>query len=132
MPLATLWSDTPRFIKFVLTGVLNTLFGSGCYFAFLWIGLHYVWAAIFGYILGILFNFFSTGLLVFSSNRIHHLPRFVGVYCVTCAVNIIALWILDNLGLSPYLSGLILILPLMVLSFTMMKGFVFRDRGTAH
>ena len=112
----------------MLTGVLNTLFGFGCYSFFLWIGLHYVWAALFGNILGVLFNFFSTGRLVFSSSRIGDLPRFIGVSAVTYAGYVSALWMLDKLGLNPYLSGLILVLPMAALSFLLMRGFVFRDR----
>lgn len=129
---SSFWTDTPRFIRFLLIGGLNTLFGYGCYALLLWVGFHYAWAAILGTICGICFNFFSTGKLVFSSHRARNMPRFIAVYALICAINVAALRILDGFHFNPYFSGLLLILPMAALSFLLMRKFVFRGEHAVH
>ena len=56
-----------QFVRFVLVGILNTAFGYGVYCLMLWIGLSYWWATLIANVLGVLFNFKTTGVLVFKS-----------------------------------------------------------------
>ena len=65
-----------RFLHFLLIGALNTAVGYGLFVLFLWLGLHYALAAAFATVLGVLFNFKSTGGLVFKSKDNTRLPWF--------------------------------------------------------
>ena len=55
-----------KFAKFLLVGVLNTLFGYFLYGSLILIGLNYKYAVLLATIIGVLFNFQTTGRLVFG------------------------------------------------------------------
>ena len=55
-----------KFAKFLLVGVLNTLFGYFLYGSLILIGLDYKYAVLLATIIGVLFNFQTTGRLVFG------------------------------------------------------------------
>lgn len=129
MRVSRIWTSTPRLLRFFLVGGVNTVFGYGAYALFLLIGLHYVWAALLGTVAGVIFNFFTTGRLVFDRSTSGGLFRFVAVYAVMYLLNVAALWVLDRFGLNPYVSGLILILPMACVSYLLMRRFVFKERS---
>ena len=131
MRVSRIWTSTPRLLRFFLVGGVNTVFGYGAYALFLLIGLHYVWAALLGTVAGVIFNFFTTGRLVFDRSTSGGLFRFVAVYAVMYLLNVAALWVLDRFGLNPYVSGLILILPMACVSYLLMRRFVFRSPRAA-
>jgi putative flippase GtrA len=53
-----------KFARFLLVGVLNTIFGYFLYGTLILIGLDYKYAVLLVTILGVLFNFQTTGRLV--------------------------------------------------------------------
>ena len=114
-----------RFIKFLFVGALNTLFSYCVYSLLLFIGGHYAIAVIVSTVLGVLFNFKTTGVIVFKNNDNALIFKFVGVYSVTCSLNIIFLKIFDMFGFNLYFAGAILILPMALISFILMKKLVF-------
>jgi len=116
----------PQLLRFAAVGVLNTAFGYLIYAVMLWVGLNYAAAAAVATVLGVIFNFKSTGRLVFGSNNNRLLFRFVGVYAFVYAMNVLGLTFLTALGLSPYMAGLLTLLPAAVLAFVLNKTFVFR------
>lgn len=116
-----------RLLKFFLVGGLNTLFGYSVYALFIYAGLHYSIASLFSTVLGVLFNFKTTGVLVFKSRDNRLIYKFVGVYVVGYAVNVGLLKILHSIGVDPYVSGAILLLPLAMLSYVLLKKFVFKE-----
>lgn len=122
-----MWVSTPRLIRFFLVGGVNTLFGYGAYALLLFIGFHYAWAALLGTIAGVTFNFFTTGRLVFDRSTSGGWFRFVAVYAVVYLLNVAALWVLERFGINPYVSGLILIVPMACVSYLLMRRFVFRS-----
>ncbi len=132
MRASRLWGSTPQLLRFLVVGGVNTLFGYGAFALLLLIGLHYAWAALLGTIAGVLFNFFTTGRLVFDRSSSGGLFRFVAVYAVVYFLNVAALWIFEQVGINPYVSGLILILPMACVSFLLMRRFVFRSAHGAH
>jgi putative flippase GtrA len=121
--LAQLWSG--QLVRYLLVGVLNTLFGYCCFALLLFIGLHYAVAAFLGTVLGILFNFKSYGTLVFDSRDNRRLLRFVGVYVLGYLLNVAGLWLLTGAGLSSYLAGAVLLLPMAALNYFLHKRYVF-------
>ncbi|HSD15662.1 MAG TPA: GtrA family protein [Thermomonas sp.] len=115
-----------RFIRFLLVGGLNTAFGYGVFVACLWLGMHYALAGAVSTVLGVLFNFKSTGHLVFRSKGSRRLPRFVGIYAIIYLVNVLALGAMLQFGIPEWLGGLILLLPSAILSYVLNRQFVFR------
>lgn len=116
---------TGRFLRFLLVGVLNTAFGYGVFVACLWLGMHYALAGAVSTVLGVLFNFKSTGGLVFRSTGNRRLPQFVAVYVIIYLVNVLALGVMLQFGIAEWLGGLILLLPSAILSYVLNRQFVF-------
>lgn len=117
-----------QFVRFLAVGGLNVAFSYSVYSFLIFIGLHYSLAALFGTILSVLFNFKTTGLLVFKISDNSLLIKFFAVYGIIYLLNLACLYILiDLFGLSPYLAGGILILPLAIVSFLLNKKFVFKQ-----
>ncbi|MBC1196654.1 GtrA family protein [Microcystis aeruginosa BLCCF158] len=122
-----------RFVRFLLVGVINTLFGYFSFATLILIGLDYKLAALLATILGVLFNFQTTGRLVFGSKNNKLIFRFVLVYVVTFLLNVEVLRIVDaiDIGIEQktkmLIAGAILLLPMAVISFILMKLFVFRE-----
>lgn len=113
------------FVRFLLVGGLNTAFGYGVFVACLWLGMHYALAGAISTVLGVLFNFKSTGNLVFRSKGNRNLPRFLAVYAVIYLVNLLALGVMLHFGIPEWLGGLILLLPSAILSYVLNRQFVF-------
>ena len=121
--------SSKQFIKFILVGILNTIFGYSVFAFFIFVGLHYSLAVLLSTILGVLFNFKSTGILVFNSRDNKLIFRFVFVYIIIYILNVSGLWFLKNLGFSNmYINGGLLLIPLAILSFLLNKFFVFERR----
>lgn len=114
-----------RFLRFLLVGGLNTLFGYGVFALCLWLGLHYAVAAAISTILGILFNFRTTGALVFRNRDGSLLWRFLCVYAVTYVVGVLCLRAASRLHLDLFVVGAVLLLPMAILSFLLSRAFVF-------
>lgn len=114
-----------QFIRFLVVGGINTLFGYGVYACMVLIGVHYAFASLFGLLLGVLFNFFTTGGFVFRSVDFSRINRFVGVYGVSYFLNIALLSILVNINFTELLAGAILIIPMALFNYKMLKIFVF-------
>ena len=114
-----------RFIRFLAVGVLNTAFGYGVFVACLWLGMHYALAGAISTLLGVLFNFKSTGSLVFGNKGNRKLPHFVAVYALIYLVNVVALGVMLQFGIPEWLGGLILLLPSAILSYVLTRQFVF-------
>jgi len=116
-----------KFIKFLFVGALNTAFGYFVYASFITLNSGHNVALTFQYILGILWNFKTTGSIVFKNHDNHLIYRFFGTYIFTYLINLICLNGLIYLGLGKYLSQAVMVLPMAILSFIILKTFVFRD-----
>ena len=116
-----------EFVRFVFVGGINTAFGLGVYCLMIWVGLSYIWATLISQVLGVLFNFLTTGSLVFENNDKKLIFRFVASYIITYFINVgmnRALQI--TLGLNEYLSGVGAIIVSAVASFFILKYFVYK------
>lgn len=115
------------FVRFLIVGVGNTLVGYGLFSVFLYLNLHYTLSALLATILGVLFNFFTTGRYVFFNNNNRLIIRFISVYIVVYLFNITGLKLGEEFAISYYFSGMLLIIPLALLSFFLNKNFVFKN-----
>lgn len=115
-----------QFVRFVLVGGLNTLVGYSLFAVlFLLSGDHRL-ALLVATVLGVLFNFVTTGRLVFANRRWSRLPLFVGLYALTFALNLGALELLVAVGVAPLLGQLLVLPAVVVLSFLGNRLVVFR------
>lgn len=113
-------------MRFLATGLLNTAFGYALYFGFLSAGLLPELALLAATVLGVLFNFFTTGRLVFRNADNRLLGRFILAYAAIYLVNAGLLRLMISLGMGPALSQ-VLLLPFTTLSaFALMRAWVFR------
>ncbi len=114
-----------KLVRFLLVGVMNAVFGYGCFAGFLYLGLHYSMALLLATILGVLFNFKSIGTLVFGSKKNRLIFRFVAGYTVVYGANVAGIAALTLLGATPYLAGIALIVPMALLSFVINNRYIF-------
>ncbi len=124
-PIQRLWAVS--FIRFLFVGGLNTLFGYSVFALFILLGLHYALAALIGTILGILFNFKTTGTIVFKSDDNRLIVRFFGVYGFMYMVNVGVLKLFRELGVHVLITAAVATLPMAMISFLLMRRFVFRE-----
>lgn len=120
------WRDPEfrRFIRFLVVGGLNTLVGYLIYATLILIGLPTPAAIVLATILGVLFNYLSTGGIVFR-DRTGRLWRFAAVYVVQMGLNIAAVTALERAGLHPLVAGFFVLPVLVVFTFLAMRRFVF-------
>ena len=115
-----------QFVRFLFVGGINTLFGYGCFAFFIFIGIHYSIAVLLSTICGILFNFKTTGVIVFKNSDNKLIIRFVAVYGVAYLFNVAGLKRLIMFNVNTYIGGALLLLPVAVLTFILQKMFVYR------
>jgi putative flippase GtrA len=118
-----LWSI--QILRFLVVGGVNTVFGYSVFALFILLGLHYVLAALLAQICGILFNFKTTGTLVFKNKDNRLLLRFFGVYLFAYLLYIGLLKLFDMASVGSLVAGAIIVLPMAVVSFLLMRRFVF-------
>lgn len=105
------------FVKFLLVGGLNTLFGYLVFSLGILLGAGSALALALTFVLGVVFNFHSTGRLVFRSRDPRKFVVFAAVYTGLYLVNLVSLRALRTAGLAPLASQAILVLPMALLSF---------------
>src|SRR5204863_4114210 len=113
--------NSPRLARFLVVGVLNTIFSYGVYAAMLAVGLSYAIANLVALIAGILTGFRAQGSLVFDNPDPRRLGRFVAMWAVIYAINIGIIGMLLGQGLGPYLAGAIALVPVTLLSYLLQR-----------
>ncbi len=142
------------FVRFAFVGVINTAFGIGTFALLRYFGVHYAIASLLSQILGILFNFKTTGRFVFKNNDKSLFYRFLAVYAFTYVLNVGFLRIVNTnivnnqltllvRKLLPFLisfdaskmidcfAAALLSVPIAVVVFLLQKKFVFRKKESA-
>lgn len=115
-----------RFVKFLFVGGLNTLFGYGVFALFNFVGFHYIISTLLATVLGVLFNFKTTGCIVFKNGDNKLLIRFICIYTFMYIVAISELKIFSLLGMNNmYINYAIVLLPNAFASYLLMKNYVF-------
>lgn len=113
---------------FVAVGVLNTAVGYALFALFFVFLQSYRVAAVLAFIGGVIFNFFSTGRLVFNSRRGSALVPFVAGYLAVLGLNLVLLEVLVGLGLNALIAQAISLPPMVVASYLINSRVVFRQR----
>lgn len=123
-----------RFVRFLLVGGLNTLFGFLVYSAFILLHCPTWLALIGGNVAGVVFNFFTIGGLVFLNLSLSRVPLFVLSYVVIYFVNLDLIGWIAGLVHGRIMAQAVLVLPMALLSYFILSTYVFRktdgdDRG---
>ncbi len=113
------------FHKYIIVGMINTLFGYLMFVIFIYLSFHYSIAVLFSTILGVIFNFITYGKYVFNNTSLSKIWRFVIVYIFIYSINILGLYCLKLYTINIYIAGAILILPLALIGFYLNKRFVY-------
>lgn len=116
-----------RFLLFLAVGGLNTLFGYGLFVALVALRLPIPVAMLLSTVGGVLFNFRTTGGIVFASRDGRRIFRFVAVYALLYGANLAGLSALMAMGLGVYLASALLLAPMALLAYALNKTFVFRE-----
>lgn len=114
------------FVKFILVGILNTAFGYGAFALLMYTGLHYSAAVVLSTIAGILFNFKTTGVLVFKNKDNSLIFKFIAVYTLVCITGIIILRLAQIAQINLYFAGLVSTGICAVTAFLLNKNWVFK------
>jgi putative flippase GtrA len=117
-----------QFLVFLLVGGLNTIFGYLIFALFIYCGMHYIIASLLGTIVGVLFNFKTTGQIVFKSYDNSLIYRFFMMYAVIYIINIIILKIMSYTTLNMYINGMVAIPITAIIAFLLNKYVVFREQ----
>ena len=116
-----------RLFRFFVIGAVNTLFSYLIYAGAILIGMHYTLAMLISTVLGIIFNFFTTGKVVFRSLEGRRFFLFMLVYAVTYVVNILLLRLLvDVIHINKLIAGALVTLPVALLSYYLNARWTFR------
>ena len=118
-------NDRSRFIRFLVSGGVNTLFGFAVYSVFILSGAAVWIALICGNILGALFNFFTTSGFVFRDISYSRAPRFLLCYALVYVINLQMLEWLSSFLSNKIAAQAVLVMPFAVFSFLLMKKIVF-------
>ena len=117
-----------RFLRFLVAGGINTLFGFTVYSAAIVLGAP-VWAALMiSLVAGIVFNFFSTGWYVFRDLALSRWPRFVLCYLATYGVNLQLIEWLSGWIDNDILAQAILAFPMAIFTYVLMVRIAFGNR----
>lgn len=114
-----------QFMRYCVIGLVNTIFGYTIYYVAARIGASTWFALCVSTASGVIFNFCTTGSVVFQQLSWRCVPKFVCAYAGIFFLNLGALR-----ALSPILDGRIvaeatLLMPMACLSFFTLRTFVF-------
>lgn len=116
---------SPQLLRFLAVGALNTAVGYGLFALFTWGGLPYPAAIGIATVLGLMFNFQSTGRIVFGQAPLSRLWRFMAVYGAVYCANVAGVALLLHTGMGVYLANALLLVPMALLAFVLQRKFVF-------
>jgi len=120
-----------RPVRFLLVGGINTVFGYAIFAALVLLGSDSALALLIATIAGVIFNYFTTGRLVFRSRRRGLFPAFVGAYAISYAFNLGLLRLLEGAGVQTLLAQALCLPPTVAVSYLLMKSLVFRNRSAS-
>ncbi len=114
------------FLKFLLVGGLNTVFGYLVYSLFVYLIKNPYVSVVAATCVAILFNFKTYGGLVFKSKDNSKIFRFFAIYIFLMTLQSVSIKFLTYAGITnAYIAGAIVTLPIAVLSFLLIRKFVF-------
>lgn len=115
-----------KFVKYLFVGFMNTIFSYVIYAICVTILSRPTLSLAVSYVIGILFNFQTTGRIVFKNKNNTLIFKFFLSYLTTFFINRYFLdMLVSTFHVDKYLSQAILVFPIAMISFMLLKHFVF-------
>ncbi len=121
------WFAQHQSLRFVVVGIVNTVFGYGMYALFLFVGLPVAFASLFSLLIGIAFSFATQGAMVFGNSSDGAFIRFVAIWLVIYGAYLATVFIAQHFGLNSYLGGIVATPVVALMSYYLQRQFVFRN-----
>ena len=113
-------------IRFLMTGVVNTLFGYMIFFILYYLIQEKYMAVTIALIISILFNYQTISNYVFTDANEKKIITFIAVYLFTYILDLVHLWItVDIYHMNVYWASLLTLFYLPLISFYLNKRFVY-------
>ncbi|MGP1514700.1 MAG: GtrA family protein [Bacteroidales bacterium] len=155
IPVDLLMRIENPFIRFLFVGGINTIVGYTLFILCRWIGMERAIAVFVSTVLGVLFNYHSTGKIVFNHRGYNVIVQFFIIYGIMYIINLAELHYLAKSGMYDFffsidkdnldiltrfsidldkagdaIGQLIVVLPNAIVTFFLNKTFVFsRNKG---
>ena len=123
---------THKFVRFLFAGVLNTIFSYACFVILMLILNQKEIVATINLIIAVAFNYFTSSKIVFRESKLSAVTiiKFYGVYFITYVLNLIHLhYTVDLWEWNVYLSQLVTLFYMPIISFTLQRLLVFKKSG---
>jgi len=117
--------DFWQFVRFLAVGSLNFVFYYTIFASLHLLGMTPTQSVVIATVIAVVFNFFTTGQMVFGNRRAQLLPRFISVYVVQTLLNTGSLWLLVAIGMPVLIAEALVIGVLAILTFFALKRLVF-------
>jgi putative flippase GtrA len=115
--------------SFIATGMLNTCFGYCVYALMVLAGFRPPTALLIATVMGVAFNFFTFGKVVFKRLNWRRVPQFLVIYAVNYLGSIWILSAVQKYIRSPYLAYLVVIPFSVTFLYLALRRFVFGSRA---
>ena len=115
-------------VKFIIAGIVNTLFYYIMFSFFIFINLDYKLAVLYATMIGVFFSFKTFGKFVFKNNSNILIFKFALVYVLLYFLNIGIIALLQEKIANYYISGGIATIICAVISFLLNKFYVFKGK----
>lgn len=112
------------FVRYLLIGGVNTAFGYSVFALLIFLGWHYSIALFFATVTGVVFNFQTFGIFVFGRREWRLIWRFLAVYGVLYAVNVLLVFVLLNF-LNVYEANALAIIFIAGLGYFLNRRYVY-------
>ena len=121
-----------EFIRFLLTGGLNTLVGYIIFVVSFWVSAHEALSLIIDYGIGALFNYLSYSKLVFNGYKTKRFLSFLAVYIIAYLLNYgLVKTTMKFFGINAYIAQALALTVCPLFLYFMLKKFVFSNKSTS-
>jgi putative flippase GtrA len=118
-----------RFGRFLVVGAFNTLFGYTAFVVLLFSTGNHTLSIVVATAVGVIFNFFTTGRIVFGNRNGWAILPFVLGYAIALLVNVACLDFLVSVGVNAYAAQAACLPVVVAISYLINAYLVFRERG---
>ncbi len=119
-----------KFVRFLFAGGLNTLFSYICFVILMALINQKEIVTTVNLIIAVAFNYLTSSRIVFRDSKFSPITiaKFYGVYGITYVLNLLHLYItVDKWGWNVYVSQLITLCYMPIISFTLQRLLVFKN-----
>jgi len=123
-------SEWLQLARYYVAGTINLGFGYVLFAALVWLGLQVYVAQAVGYVLGVIFNYFTYSRIAFTGQQ-GGKASFVASYVVNYLISVAFLWLALKAFPSPYVAGLVVTIAVSLVNYLVLKRWVFRAPAEA-